>query len=78
MGNYQICDFCGNLYETRNTSMCQSCENIYLKIRSIVEVYPDTMVLELANQTGISASRILSFVRNGYFTMKEGNIEVNK
>lgn len=78
MGNYQICDFCGNLYEKRNGKMCQSCEKNYHKLRSVVEVYPDTMVLELANQTGVSVSRILSFVRNGYFIMKEGTIEVLK
>lgn len=74
MGNYQICDFCGNLCERTSKKMCKSCEENYLKIRSIVEVYPDTIVLDLSNQTGISVSRILSFVRNGYFTMKEGTI----
>jgi hypothetical protein len=75
MGNYQICDFCGNLYGKTDKKMCQSCEKSYLKIRSIVEVSPNTMVLDLSNQTGISVSRILSFVRNGYFIMKEGTIE---
>ncbi|MEF2964802.1 hypothetical protein V3851_03090 [Paenibacillus sp. M1] len=77
MGNYKICDFCGNLYERTNNRMCQSCEEVYRKIRSIVEVKPDTIVLEISNQTGVSVSRILSFVRNGYFVMKEGTIEVN-
>lgn len=75
MGNYQICDYCGNLFGKTNHSMCQSCEESYLKIRSIVEVHPDIMVLEISNQTGISVSRILSFVKNGYFIMREGSIE---
>ncbi|GGH21443.1 hypothetical protein [Paenibacillus segetis] len=78
MGNYQICDFCGNLTEKNYIKMCADCEEMYNKIRSIVEVHPDTIVLDLSNQTGISVSRILSFVRNGYFTMKEGNVEVRK
>lgn len=78
MGNYQICDFCGHLSEKTNNKMCASCEQMYIKIRSIVEVHPDTVVLDLSNQTGISVSRILSFVRNGYFTMKEGTVEVLK
>ncbi|RCX22695.1 hypothetical protein DFP94_101276 [Fontibacillus phaseoli] len=76
MGNYRICDFCGNLYERSSNRMCQSCETIYQKIRSVVEARPDTIVLDISNQTGISVSRILSFVKNGYFVMREGTIEV--
>ncbi|GIP55372.1 MULTISPECIES: hypothetical protein [Paenibacillus] len=76
MGNYRICDFCGNLYERSESRMCQSCETTYKKIRSIVEARPDTIVLDISNQTGISVSRILSFVKNGYFSMREGTIEV--
>ncbi|SDE90480.1 hypothetical protein SAMN04488542_103159 [Fontibacillus panacisegetis] len=75
MGNYQICDFCGNLSEKTSRKMCKSCEDAYLKIRSIVEVYPDTMVIDISKQTGISASKILAFARNGYFVLKEGTIE---
>ncbi len=78
MVNYRICDFCGNLYAKRTNQMCENCEKVYLKLRSIVEVYPDTIVLDLSNQTGISVSRILSFVRSGYFIMKEGTIEIHK
>lgn len=78
MGNYQFCDFCGNLHEKNNKKMCESCEKDYLKIRSIVEVHPDTIILELSKQTGISVSRIHSFVSNGYFIMKEGTVEDNK
>ncbi|WP_018752909.1 hypothetical protein [Paenibacillus sanguinis] len=72
MGNYQICDFCGNLCEKSSKKMCKSCEEAYEKIRSIVEVYPDTMVIDISKQTGISASKILSFARNGFFVLKEG------
>ena len=76
MGNYQICDFCGNLSEKRSKKMCQSCEDSYNKIRTIIEAYPDTIVLDISNQTGVSVSRILSFVKVGYFTMKEGALGV--
>jgi len=72
MGNYQLCDFCGNLHEKRIKKMCQICEDSYIKVRSIVEANPNIMVYELSTQTGISVSRILAFVRNGYFIMKEG------
>ncbi len=75
MGKYQICDFCGNLYERTSKQMCKSCEEAYFKIRSIVEASPDIMVIEISKQTGISATKILSFARNGYFVLKEGNIE---
>lgn len=77
MGNYQICDFCGNLHEKTPRKMCQHCEQIYQQIRSIVEVSPDIMVLDISNQTGISVSRILSFVKNGFFIMKEGNMKAS-
>ncbi|WP_410767912.1 hypothetical protein [Fontibacillus sp. BL9] len=76
MGNYRICDFCGNLYERSGNRMCQSCETVYQKIRGIVEARPDTIVWDISNQTGVSVSRILSFVKNGYFVMREGTIEV--
>lgn len=75
MGNYQICDFCGNLSEKTSKKMCKSCEDGYIKIRSIVESYPDTMVIDISKQTGISASKILAFARNGFFVLKEGTIE---
>lgn len=78
MGNYRICNYCGNLYEVKIKSMCSSCEKMYIKIRSIVEEFPDTIVLEISNQTGISVSRILSFAENGYFRLKEGTIEIIK
>ncbi|WP_148466871.1 hypothetical protein [Paenibacillus senegalimassiliensis] len=55
--------------------MCKSCEEAYEKIRGIVEVHPDTMVIDISKQTGISASKILSFARNGFFVLKEGQIE---
>ncbi|MHA0857443.1 hypothetical protein [Paenibacillus sp. CMAA1364] len=74
MGNYQICDYCGNLHEKRNKRICLKCENEYQRLRSVVEEHPDTIVLELANLTGVGVSRILSFVSNGYFIMKEGSI----
>ncbi|MDQ0089036.1 hypothetical protein J2T12_002446 [Paenibacillus anaericanus] len=51
---------------------------MYQKVRRIVEVHPDTIVLDLSNQTGVSVSRILAFVDNGFFTMKEGTVEVLK
>jgi len=76
MGNYQICDFCGNLSEKRSKKMCQNCEDNYNKIRAIIAAKPDTIVLDISNQTGISVSRILSFVKVGYFSMKEGSLDV--
>lgn len=75
MGNYQICDFCGNLCVKSSKKMCQSCEEAYEKIRSIVEVHPDMMVIDISRHTGISASKILSFARNGFFVLKEGQID---
>lgn len=75
MGNYQICDFCGNLCVKSSKKMCKSCEEAYEKIRGIVEVHPDTMVIDISKQTGISASKILSFARNGFFVLKEGQID---
>lgn len=75
MGNYQICDFCGNLCVKSSKKMCQSCEEAYEKIRSIVEEHPDMMVIDISRQTGISASKILSFARNGFFVLKEGQID---
>lgn len=78
MANYRICDFCGSFYEVQVKSMCSSCEKMYVEIRSIVEDRPDTIVLEISNQTGISVSRILAFANRGYFRLKEGTIEVIK
>ncbi|MBA9084123.1 hypothetical protein FHR92_000577 [Fontibacillus solani] len=75
MGNYQICDFCGNLSQKTNNKMCKSCEKDYHNIRSIVEVHPDTMVIDISRQTGISVSKILAFARNGFFVLKEGPME---
>lgn len=72
MGNYQICDFCGNLSERSSKKMCTDCQAAYEKIRSIVEAYPDTMVLDISKQTGISVSKILSFAQKGFFVLKEG------
>lgn len=76
MANYQICDFCGELSERTSKNMCASCEKMYRKLRSIVEANPDTMVLDLSNQTGISVSRIVSFANKGFFIMTEGTIEI--
>lgn len=78
MGNYQICGFCGHLYERNNHRMCNSCDEMYQKIRRIVETSPDTMVLNISLQTGVSVSRIMSFVENGYFRLNEGSIDVSK
>lgn len=78
MPNYKICDFCGNLFQVHIKNMCNSCEKMYIQIRNIVEDRPDTIVLEISNQTGISVSRILSFANHGYFRLKEGTIEVIK
>jgi hypothetical protein len=75
MGNYQLCDYCGELHEKTNRRMCKTCEKNYLLLRSIVEASPNSTVLELSSQTGISVSRIHSFVRNGFFVMKEGTIK---
>ena len=75
MGNYQICDYCGNLHEKTNNKMCDRCHQNYIQIRSLVEDTPDITVLELSNRTGISVSKIHSFVKNGYFQMKEGTME---
>lgn len=71
MGNYQICDFCGNLSEKSSMKMCRDCQADYEKIRGIVEVRPDTMVLDISKQTGISVSKILSFGEKGFFVVKE-------
>ncbi|QAY65243.1 hypothetical protein [Paenibacillus protaetiae] len=79
MANYHICAFCGNLHEKADyRNMCKSCEGMYQKIRDVVVARPDTIVLEISNQTGVSVSRIISFVKNGYFSMTEGTIEVLK
>ncbi|AZS16734.1 hypothetical protein [Paenibacillus lutimineralis] len=75
MGNYQICDFCGNLSERRSRKMCPSCEDAYFKIRSIAEVKPDMMVIDISRQTGISVSKIIAFAQKGFFILKEGTIE---
>lgn len=58
--------------------MCNSCDEMYQKIRQIVETSPDTMVLNISLQTGVSVSRIMSFVENGYFRINKDSIEVSK
>jgi hypothetical protein len=78
MGNYQICGFCGHLFERNDKRMCNSCDEMYQRIRRIVVTSPDTMVLNISLQTGVSVSRIMSFVENGYFRLKEDSIEVSK
>lgn len=75
MGNYQICDCCGHLFENTSNRMCQECRERYMQIRSIVEKTPDITVLEVSRRTGVSIRMIHSFVRNGYFIMKEGSME---
>ena len=75
MGSYQICDFCGNLFERTNNKMCEGCKQNYIRIRSLVEETPDITVLEISNRTGISITKIHGFVKDGYFIMKEGSIE---
>lgn len=76
MGEYQICNFCGNLSEKTKYKMCPHCEEIYFKIRSFVEKNPDTIILEIASKTGVSVSRIMSFVNNGFFILREGTLEL--
>jgi len=78
MGNYQICNYCGHLYERNNKRMCISCDEMYHRIRHIVETSPDTIVLNISLQTGVSVSRIMSFVENGYFRINQDSIEVTK
>lgn len=75
MGNYQICDFCGNLSEKRSRKMCASCEEDYRQIRGIVEAKPDTMVIDISRQTGIRVSKIIAFAQKGFFILNEGTIE---
>lgn len=76
MGNYSLCKVCGNLYEKTSKQTCSSCNEIYYKIRSLVEAKPDTIVLEISTQTGVSVSKILSFVKHGFFEMNGGTMEV--
>jgi hypothetical protein len=75
MPNYQICDYCGNLYEKKPRNMCKTCENNYHTIFDLVSGNPRLMVLDISHQTGISVSRILSFVEKGFFVMIEGTVK---
>ncbi len=75
MGNYQICDFCGNLYAKTVGKMCGDCERNYHRLRDIIVAHPGMTVLELSNHTGITVRKILTFVERGFFIMREGTIE---
>ncbi len=78
MGNYQICDYCGNLHVKTVKKMCGDCERNYNKIHDMIVEHGNRTVLDISNHTGVSVRKILTFVERGFFIMKEGTIEENK
>lgn len=64
-----ICKTCQNLVIRTNSGVCVNCYKDYENIRDYVISYPGTIIMNIANNTGVSASRIIGFARNGFFTV---------
>lgn len=71
----QICEYCGNLAETTTNKMCPACRKEYQQIRQLVVDHPNITIIAVSQKTGVSVSKIQTFVRKGWFIMGEGIAE---
>jgi hypothetical protein len=72
MSNHILCTFCGNLGPRTNTGICHSCMIDYERIKNYVLKNPDSILMEISNETKISVTKIMAFVRGGHFILVEG------
>lgn len=70
MGNF--CSVC-SLPTAEHQSLCPECMekemSDYQKVREYLRKHPLANAMQIANETGISISKITQFVRNGALTM---------
>lgn len=76
MGQYQICDYCGNLVERTNHPMCRKCLEQFTLVREVVGTRPNITVLEASRLTGVTINKIHLFAEKGWFILNQGAIEL--
>jgi Zn finger protein HypA/HybF involved in hydrogenase expression len=67
------CRECGKLYLMERSFYCPDCkaeqEALYRTVRDFIKQNPNSTVLEIHLQTGISIAKILEMQKNEYFRL---------
>ncbi|PSL48603.1 hypothetical protein B0H94_104204 [Salsuginibacillus halophilus] len=68
------CKSCGMKPSTGELNYCEDCmtkdQHDYQKIRAYLRLNPNANAMQIANETGISVSRITYFIKNGSFNAR--------
>lgn len=70
------CLRCGKLFFQTSSPICPKCveeeENIFLKVKKYIEDNPDNTISMIVEHTGVSAKKILNYIREGRLTVSKG------
>jgi hypothetical protein len=69
MYNDNMCKFCTGLRPAVN-GICESCKGEYTTIRTFIEKYPISNLMDISNATKISLAKIRTFLDKGYFSIR--------
>ncbi|MOA20672.1 hypothetical protein D3C78_1411280 [compost metagenome] len=78
MNNNIICKICGDLRPGTNNGICESCMIDYKTIHAYVLANPQSIIMEISNETGIAINKIMTFVQGGHFILVEGTFKLNE
>ncbi len=69
------CPKCGRLFSNEIGAICKSCfdeeEKIFEEVRLYIKEHPDSRMGEVSDATGVSAKKIIRYI-------KEGRLEISK
>lgn len=76
----QMCKRCNCIFEVNNKGYCDKCsdrnEKDFNKILDYLDKFPDAIVLEIIDKTGVSFKTLNRFVAEGGISYKESNIRL--
>lgn len=77
----KVCKRCNSVFEGKRWDYCDKCyeknEKDYNAILEYLEKYPDAIVLEIIDKTGVSLKTLNRFVDEGGFSYKESNVKLD-
>lgn len=78
--NLKNCEKCGKLFNYIGRDFCPDCweqeEALFDQVRAYIQKNPGCNLTEVGEKTGISAYKILSFLREGKLVGGAGNIDM--
>lgn len=76
---YEICKRCSKLFEKNGKLYCQDCfektEKEHDLIIEYIRKYPDSTILDIITETGVTLKSINSLVEEGYVSYKDNKLE---